>query len=113
MELPTNRFVSTTIFLMKCVVNWIPLRMHVRLTNSQPHVKKEAFVAHHKPTKIGGFEVDDQKKSPHILFYFSLIWLRVHAFAIHSMVHCGSAFEPDASLLLHLHLCAFLLYFTR
>ena len=86
--------------------------MRVRSTNTQPHLKKEAFVAHHKPTKIGGFEVDG-KKSPHILFYFCLSWLRVYAFAIHSMVHCGRAFEPDASLLLHLHLCAFLLYFAR
>jgi hypothetical protein len=32
-----------------------------------------------------------------ILFYVSFIWLHVYAFAIHSMVHCGSAFEPGAS----------------
>ena len=32
-----------------------------------------------------------------ILFYYSFIWLHVYAFAITSMVHCGSAFEPGAS----------------
>jgi len=32
-----------------------------------------------------------------ILFYVFFIWLHVYAFAIHSMVHCGSAFEPGAS----------------
>ena len=31
-----------------------------------------------------------------IVFYFSFIWLHVYAFAINSMVHCGSAFEPNA-----------------
>ena len=31
-----------------------------------------------------------------ILFYFTLFWLHAYAFAIHSMVHCGSAFEPGA-----------------
>jgi len=29
-----------------------------------------------------------------ILLYVSFIWLYVYAFAIHCMVHCGSAFEP-------------------
>jgi len=32
-----------------------------------------------------------------IMFYFSFIRLHVCAFAIHSMVHCGSAFEPGTS----------------
>jgi len=32
-----------------------------------------------------------------VLFYFSFIWLHVYAFAMKSMVHCGSAFEPGAS----------------
>ena len=38
-----------------------------------------------------------------VLFYFSLIWVHVHAFAIKSMVHCGSASARRfrASLLLH------------
>ena len=34
--LPTNRFVSTTKISMKYVVNWIPLRIRVRSTNTQP-----------------------------------------------------------------------------
>ena len=42
--LPTNRFVSTTIFLMKCVVNWIPLRIHVRSRNTQPHLNESVVV---------------------------------------------------------------------
>ena len=33
-----------------------------------------------------------------ILFYFSIIRLHEYTFAIHSMVHCKSAFEPGASL---------------
>jgi len=33
--LPTNRFVSTTKISMKCVVNWIPLRIRVRPRNTQ------------------------------------------------------------------------------
>jgi len=32
------RFVSTTKISMKCVVNWIPLRIRVRSTNTQPHL---------------------------------------------------------------------------
>jgi len=32
-----------------------------------------------------------------IMFYVSFIWLHVYAFAIYSMVHCGSAIEPGAS----------------
>ena len=31
------------------------------------------------------------------LFYFSFVWLHVYVFAIKSMVHRGSAFEPGAS----------------
>jgi len=36
-KLPTNHFVSTTKLSMKCVVNWIPLRIRVRSRNTQPH----------------------------------------------------------------------------
>ena len=32
-----------------------------------------------------------------MMFYVFLIWIRVYAFAIHFMVHSGSAFEPGAS----------------
>jgi len=32
-----------------------------------------------------------------VVFYVSVIWINVYAFAILSMVHCGSAFEPGAS----------------
>ena len=35
------------------------------------------------------------------LLYFSFIRLHVCAYAIHSMIHCGSAFEPGASGLPH------------
>ena len=35
----TSRFVSTTKIWMKCVVNWIPLRIRVRSRNTQPHLK--------------------------------------------------------------------------
>jgi len=40
-ELPTNRFVPTTKNSMKCVVNWIPLRIRIRSRNYQPHLKNE------------------------------------------------------------------------
>jgi len=36
--LPTNRFVCITKKSMKCVVNWIPLRIRVRSRNTQPHL---------------------------------------------------------------------------
>jgi len=36
--LPTNRFVCTTKNSMKCVVNWIPLRIRVRSRITQPHL---------------------------------------------------------------------------
>ena len=39
--LPTNRFVCTTKKLMKCVVNWILLRIRVRSRNTQPHLNKD------------------------------------------------------------------------
>ena len=35
----SNRFVSTTKISMTCVVNWIPLRIHVRSRNTQPHLQ--------------------------------------------------------------------------
>jgi len=38
-KLPTNRFVSTIKISMKCVVNWIQLRIRVRSRNTQPHLK--------------------------------------------------------------------------
>ena len=34
----TNSFVFTTTKSMKCVVNWIPLRIRVRSRNTQPHL---------------------------------------------------------------------------
>jgi hypothetical protein len=37
--LPTNRFVSTTTNLMKCLANWIPLRIRVCSRNTQTHLK--------------------------------------------------------------------------
>jgi len=39
--LPTNCFVSATINLVKCLVNWIPLRIRVRSKNNetQPHLE--------------------------------------------------------------------------
>jgi len=37
--LPANRFVSTTTNSMKCVAKWTPLRLRVRLRNTQPHLK--------------------------------------------------------------------------
>jgi len=36
-KLPTSRFVSTTKNSMKCVVNWIPLRIRVCSRNTQFH----------------------------------------------------------------------------
>jgi len=36
----TNRFVSTTTNSMKCLVNWNPLRIRIRLKNTQPHLKR-------------------------------------------------------------------------
>ena len=38
-QLPTNRSVCTTNISMKCVVNWIPLRIRVRSRNTQPYLK--------------------------------------------------------------------------
>ena len=37
--LPSNRFISTTKNLMKCVVNWIPLRICVRSRFTQPQLR--------------------------------------------------------------------------
>jgi len=36
--LQTNRLVSTTNFSMKCVINWIPLKIRVHSRNTQPHL---------------------------------------------------------------------------
>jgi len=38
-KLPTNRFGSSTKISMKCIVNWIPLRIRVRSRNTQAHLK--------------------------------------------------------------------------
>jgi len=38
--LPTNRFVSTKTSLIKCLVNWIPLRICFCSRNTQPHRNK-------------------------------------------------------------------------
>jgi len=43
-KLPTNRFVSTTKNSMKCVVNWIPLRICVRSRNTQPHLNASSRI---------------------------------------------------------------------
>jgi hypothetical protein len=54
-----------------------------------------------------------------VLDVYSVLFLsyltNVFTVAFESMVHCGSAFEPGpgASLLLHLHMCVFLLYLAR
>jgi len=37
--LPTNRSISTTQKSMKCVVNWIPLRIRLRSRNTQPNLE--------------------------------------------------------------------------
>jgi len=50
--LMTNRFVFTTQISMKCVVKWIPLRIWVRFTNTQPHLKFATRSAYHWP-KLG------------------------------------------------------------
>ena len=39
----TNRFVSTTKNSMKCVINWIPLRIRVRSRNTQPHLEVDTI----------------------------------------------------------------------
>jgi len=44
--------------------------------------------------------IQNQKKKKCLMFillYFMFIWLHVYAFAINSMVHRRSAFEPGAS----------------
>ena len=44
-KLPTICFASTTKKSMKCVVNWIPLRIRVRSRNTQPHLKAFSYGA--------------------------------------------------------------------
>ena len=39
-----NRFIFTTTNSMKCLVNWIPLRIWVRLRNTQAHLKRSRFL---------------------------------------------------------------------
>ena len=39
-----NRNSSTTKISMKCIVNWIPLRIRVRSRNTQPHLKSQESV---------------------------------------------------------------------
>jgi len=58
--LPTNCFVSTTVtkISMKCVVNWIPLRIRVRSRNAQPHlwpIKSEE----EDPPRVPGLPIRD------------------------------------------------------
>jgi len=49
-----------------------------------------------------------------ILFYFYFVFLHVFAYTFKSRVHCGSTFRRfRGTLLLYLHLCAFLQYLTR
>jgi len=42
-KIPTNRLVSKTKISMKCVVNWIPLRICLFSRNTQPHLKFSDF----------------------------------------------------------------------
>jgi len=37
--LPTNSFVFTQTNSIKCLVNWIPLRIRIRLKNTQPNLE--------------------------------------------------------------------------
>jgi len=46
-NLPTNRSVSTTKISMKCVVNWIPLRIRVRSRNTQPQLNNKKNILTH------------------------------------------------------------------
>jgi len=41
--LPTNRFDSTTMNLMRCFINWISLRILCRSRNTQPHLKEKYY----------------------------------------------------------------------
>jgi len=41
----TNCFASTTTNSMKCLVNWIPLRIRVRLRNTQPYLESLILLA--------------------------------------------------------------------
>ena len=45
--LTTNRFVSTTTNSMKCLVNWILLRIRVRSTNTQLHLNTHTYYYTH------------------------------------------------------------------
>ena len=49
-ELPTNRFVSTTTKSMKCVVNYLPLRIRVCSRNTQPYLN---HLEPKKPSQTG------------------------------------------------------------
>ena len=44
----TNRFVSTTTNSIKCLVNWIPLRICVLSRNTKPHLKSDKTSPHEK-----------------------------------------------------------------
>jgi len=46
-KVPTDHFVSTTKNSMRCVVNWIPLRIRVRSRNTQPHLNFETNIKLH------------------------------------------------------------------
>ena len=58
--LPTNRFVCTTKKLMKCVVNWILLRIRVRSRNIQPHLKGGPELLEKKINEILGSKPEDR-----------------------------------------------------
>jgi len=64
-KLPTNRFVSTTKTSMKCVVNWISLRIHARSRNTQPHLNPtELFELHEKsPARSRSMEDDESRNA--------------------------------------------------
>ena len=48
--LQTNRFVSTKTNLMKCLVNWIPMRIYVPSRNTQPHLRSSLSLCRVKST---------------------------------------------------------------
>jgi len=60
----TNRFVSAKTISIKCLVNWILLRIRVRSRNPQPHLKGGP-----EPSK----EIVLRMLVPRGLFHFSLI----------------------------------------
>ena len=85
--LPTNRFVSTTKISMKCVVNWIPLRIRVRSRNTQPHLNKYYSKIAGRPFSFfKNFSFHETKilrsKTPFLTWNCNIMWGRVFWTAI-------------------------------